>query len=274
MLRRPFYLQSMGLSAPPVNSDMTETLFYSPEDADYFQDNPQGRFNRYLARHSEERSRFSSLLDFSMLRFRCLVVGAGAGGRQTCMLLATMGIPFTVVDFDTVEAANIGTQGFRTTDIGKPKAQAVAEEANRIYGPTWRIAEHFNGRIEDYPGWKPVVFLCVDSMEVRRTIVERCEGNSMLYIDSRMGAMTMDIYVVDRPALHRQWLESWYPSSDAYEAPCTAKTTYFVSNISAGWRVSAFARWLTERDTPHTLHYSLIDEMHTTRFDPPAVNPS
>ena len=65
---------------------------------------------------------------------RVLVVGAGALGNELVKNLTLLGIGhITVVDFDTVELSNLA-RGImmRESDVGRPKAEVVAERAMEI----------------------------------------------------------------------------------------------------------------------------------------------
>lgn len=78
----------------------------------------------------------------------------------------------TLWDFDTVEAHNIVNQMFRQQDVGKLKVEALRD-----------ILMDINPEIKDSIELKPkgwegklmsgYIFLCVDNIELRRTIVEK-----------------------------------------------------------------------------------------------------
>ena len=97
------------------------------------------------------------------------VIGVGAIGRQVALQLASIGaVQLQLLDFDSVEATNITTQGFQASDIGHPKVEAtkraIAEIDREIdvqcvvdrYRP-----KHTTGSI---------VFCCVDSISARAAI--------------------------------------------------------------------------------------------------------
>src|ERR1051325_794492 len=53
------------------------------------------------------------------------IIGVGAIGRQVALQLAVMGVgPLTLIDHDTVEAVNLGAQGYLDDDLGRPKVEA------------------------------------------------------------------------------------------------------------------------------------------------------
>ena len=104
---------------------------------------------------------------------RIHIVGCGSVGSTLAENLARCGITkMTLWDFDMVEAHNIVNQMFRQHDIGKPKVEALKD-----------ILMDINPEIKDGVELKPkgwegklmsgYIFLCVDNIELRRTIVEK-----------------------------------------------------------------------------------------------------
>lgn len=104
---------------------------------------------------------------------RIHIVGCGSVGSTLAENLARCGVTkMTLWDFDTVEAHNIVNQMFRQQDVGKPKVEALKD-----------ILLDINPEIKDDVELKPkgwegklmsgYIFLCVDNIELRRTIVEK-----------------------------------------------------------------------------------------------------
>ena len=68
-----------------------------------------------------------------MLTSRVHVIGCGAIGSTVAENLVRFGITnITLYDFDKVEAHNIANQMFRSTDIGKLKIEALADQLCEI----------------------------------------------------------------------------------------------------------------------------------------------
>lgn len=104
---------------------------------------------------------------------RVHIIGCGSVGSTVAENLARMGVSkMTLWDFDVVEPHNIVNQMFRQHDIGKPKVEALRD-----------ILAEINPDITDDlklqpKGWQGknlsgYIFLCVDSIELRRKIVEQ-----------------------------------------------------------------------------------------------------
>lgn len=104
---------------------------------------------------------------------RIHIVGCGSVGSTLAENLTRCGVTkMTLWDFDTVEAHNIVNQMFHQQDVGKPKVEALKD-----------ILMDINPEIKDDVELKPkgwegklmsgYIFLCVDNIELRRTIVEK-----------------------------------------------------------------------------------------------------
>ena len=104
---------------------------------------------------------------------RIHIVGCGSVGSTLAENLARCGVKkITLWDFDTVEPHNICNQMFRQQDVGKLKVEALKD-----------ILTDINPEIADFielkpDGWKGklmsgYIFLAVDSIEIRREIVEK-----------------------------------------------------------------------------------------------------
>src|SRR6185312_13727491 len=102
---------------------------------------------------------------------RATVIGIGAIGRQVALQLAAMGIPWLqLVDFDTVEPANLACQGYLEADLGQPKVSATAALVRQINRQVQLhlVPQRFRRSLEI----GQVVFVCVDKIDTRRQIWE------------------------------------------------------------------------------------------------------
>lgn len=104
---------------------------------------------------------------------RIHIVGCGSVGSTLAENLARCGVTkMTLWDFDTVEAHNIVNQMFRQQDVGRQKVEALKDIL-------MDINPDVKDEVEVKPdGWKGkimsgYIFLCVDSIELRREIVEK-----------------------------------------------------------------------------------------------------
>ena len=104
---------------------------------------------------------------------RIHIIGCGSVGSTLAENLVRCGITnFTLWDFDTVEPHNLGNQMFRQEDVGKSKIDALidilAEVNPEIPGCVKKQEKGWDG--QQLSGYD---FLCPDSIDVRRAIVEQ-----------------------------------------------------------------------------------------------------
>ena len=103
---------------------------------------------------------------------RIHIIGCGSVGSTVAENIARCGVKnITLWDFDIVEPHNLANQIFRKCDIGKLKTEALA---NILFEINPELSEGLELKSE---GWKDeivsgYVFLCVDNIELRKTIVE------------------------------------------------------------------------------------------------------
>lgn len=112
-------------------------------------------------------------------RISVLLVGCGGNGAQMLMGLASLdtalreissrSLDVTVVDDDTVSAANLGRQPFYRCDIGASKARTLVERINLAHGLAWRAV---HGRAPEQVNVQTfdLLITCVDTAAARRAI--------------------------------------------------------------------------------------------------------
>ena len=115
------------------------------------------------------------------------IVGCGAIGSHVAEQLVRIGCTdIHLWDFDKVEPKNIANQMFVYDDIGQAKVDAVEKMIHRI-DPGVKVVKHPQGIKEPYivNGY---VFLCVDSIDLRREIVKanRFNPHCIEFHDFRM----------------------------------------------------------------------------------------
>jgi len=121
---------------------------------------------------NERQQRYSEL--FPLERWnqeRFGVVGVGAIGRQIALTLAAMGSTEIVLwDHDTVSAVNLGTQGWRLSDVGTPKVHAARAAMLELSTECNVIALHQRWNQETCR--VSVLLVAVDNMDSRLDIWE------------------------------------------------------------------------------------------------------
>ena len=188
---------------------------------------------------------------------KATVIGVGAIGRQVALQLTAMGIPWLqLVDFDRVETSNLASQGYLEEDIGKLKVEATAMLCKRINSEIEIISVPERVRRSMEIG--NAVFCCVDRIDVRRLIWEAVGDQVGFYCDGRMSAEVLRVLTAcDGPS------RSHYPTTlfrieEAFVGPCTAKTTIYCANITAGLMVTQFTKYLRQLPTEADIQMNLL----------------
>lgn len=127
------------------------------------------------------------------------IIGCGSVGSTVAELLARFGLTnFNLYDFDVVEEHNLVNQMFTTEDLYHPKAEMVARHLISI-NP--EIKDHLVLYSEGWDGHmlSGYVFLCVDSIELRKRIVteNKFNGNIKAVFDFRTGLTEAQHYAAD-----------------------------------------------------------------------------
>ena len=123
------------------------------------------------------------------------IIGCGAIGSTVAEMLTRLGFEHLhLYDFDTVTSHNITNQMFRTKDIDKLKTESLAEILKDI-NPDIRLELHNEG-YNEYTRLTGVVFIAVDSIELRKEIVTQQRYNKAIkfVIDCRMELTSAQSY--------------------------------------------------------------------------------
>jgi molybdopterin/thiamine biosynthesis adenylyltransferase len=117
--------------------------------------------------------------------------GAGALGSQLADNLVRQGLrQLTVIDFDRVEAHNIGAQLYRREDVGALKVDVLKAHCFRSTGVeivpiAKRLDEHTVGKLLRGAG---LVIDTFDNSAARRTVTEHCHANGLPCLHLGMNA--------------------------------------------------------------------------------------
>ena len=188
---------------------------------------------------------------------RVTVVGVGAGGRQVAIQLAAIGVPkITLIDPDTVRPENLASQGYHEADLERPKVEATKDLCESINSEINVTIINRKFRSMDFTGG--VLFCCVDSIDTRKAIFEAVGDRADLFIDGRMSAEYVRIFTVHNKASREHYSTTLFPAAEAYQGACTAKTTIYCANVSAGLRVAQFAKWLRGCDIDKEIDINLL----------------
>lgn len=189
-----------------------------------------------------------------------LIVGTGAIGRQLAIQLTCMGVKnLTLVDFDKVCDVNLAVQGWKESDIGLDKVDALGRECKAI-NKDIKVVSINRPYKSDYAYKKDTVFVCVDTITVRKQIFESLAGSKHTIIDGRMSAETCRILTarLDNEKELALYEKSIFKQEEAYPARCTSKATIYCANIAAGLMASQFSHLVRGQDYDPDFTFSIF----------------
>ncbi|MEQ8789932.1 MAG: ThiF family adenylyltransferase [Pirellulaceae bacterium] len=171
------------------------------------------------------------------------VIGVGAVGRQVALQLASIGARrIQLVDFDSVEATNVTTQGYLDSDIGRRKVEATRDALFRIDPgvEVVTLADRYRPAME----LGPAVFCCVDSISARSAIWRTVGQRSRFWADGRMLGEILRVLTVAGDCGRSHYTTTLFAQSEAEPGRCTARSTIYAAGITAGLMLHQFTRWL------------------------------
>lgn len=125
------------------------------------------------------------------------IIGCGSVGSTVAENLVRCGLKRIVLwDMDVVEPHNIANQMFTAKHVNMPKVEALKEILLEI-NPELEITTQPDGwKGQNLSGY---LFLCVDSIELRREIVEKFMNNTFIkaVFDFRTGLTDAQHYAAD-----------------------------------------------------------------------------
>jgi len=185
------------------------------------------------------------------------VVGVGAIGRQVAIQLASIGVQkLRLIDFDTVAVENLAAQGFMEQDLGKQKVDAVGELCRSINSQI--VIETKDMKFNNAMFQGGAVFVCVDSIDTRKSIFEGICNKADFFCDGRMSAEFMRIFTVTDLVSKEYYQTQLFPSSEAFVGSCTAKTVIYCASGAACLMVSQFVKWLREAEIDKEVCMNLL----------------
>lgn len=190
------------------------------------------------------------------------IIGVGAIGSNLALMLARLGCTnIHLYDFDGVEEINVANQNYFKGQVGQEKVKATLANMLAI-NPEAEIEIHENG-------WEPdnlltgYIFLCLDNIDIRRAVVEKCKNNKYVkaILDFRMGLADAQHYMAemaDEKAIKRLLESMDFTHEEAKEAlPISACGTSLSvlptiwTVISAG--VANFINFCKTKTYKHTI---------------------
>jgi sulfur carrier protein ThiS adenylyltransferase len=185
------------------------------------------------------------------------IIGVGAIGRQVGLQLTAMGILWLqLVDFDTVETSNLASQGYLEADLGKFKVDTTAELCSKINNGLELdvMPQRFRRSMEI----GNVVFCAVDAISTRRLIWDSVKDKAGFFADARMNAEVLRILTACDFESRKHYPTTLFSSEEAFQGPCTAKTTIYCANIAAGLMLAQFTKYLRQLPVEPDIQLNLL----------------
>lgn len=202
----------------------------------------------------ERYQRNLGIIDQSELaEMQALVIGCGAVGSHLAKILAELGLSEIVLcDFDYVETANLSVQGFAEDDLGLLKTEAIANHCKAINSEisVSCVSERFTAKNLPLNREKRIVaFLCLDSIDTRKTFFSMYKARIDLLIDTRLASQAFEVYAIDcnDPKACKAYESSIFPRSESWQAPrCTERAIIDNATASAAFACQAFRRLFSD----------------------------
>ena len=178
--------------------------------------------------------RQKDIIPFSTLKEPVTIVGAGAIGSWTALLLGKMGMQdICIYDYDSVELENMNSQFYKINNIGLSKVECLA---NNIFDFTSTNVVFRHEQFKTIEDSTKILISAVDSMSTRREIFEAFKiSKANYFIDARMAAEIALMYTVTTSQKDLDMYEkTLYTDEEAVHERCTAKSTVYTANLIAG----------------------------------------
>ncbi len=220
---------------------------------------------------------------------RVMVVGAGALGNEALKNLALMGIGnLCIVDFDTIEAANLSRSVlFRAEDGGEKKSLVAARRAKEL-NPDVRV-QYFHGDVNTQIGLgvfrrMDVIIGCLDNREARLAINRFAYRMNKPWVDGAIQELfgLVRVFVPGQGACYECTLTEQARREIAlrYSCPLLARQNILLGKVPTTPTISSIIAGLQTQDALKLLHglpvqpghvthiNGLTNDFHTTAYTP------
>ena len=214
-----------------------------------------------------EFTRQAGLVNREVLASPLCLVGAGAIGSFTALILAKMGYqgPMEIWDDDLVEAHNLPNQFYPQESIGQDKVAVLRQMIAQFTG---KEVQPVIGKCQDPTAGHEVLVLAVDSMDERIRLYQSAKTRGYRWVfDGRMGGETMRLYTahLEKPSDVELYESMLYPSSEATPIPCTERTVIYNVAVVAGLLANQIKRALMHQAYKREIIFNLASLTLMTR---------
>lgn len=216
-------------------------------------------------------SRHISVFNPTAVKDDIHIIGVGATGSFVAMMLARMGVPvINIYDFDDVEIHNIPNQYYDTGDLGKLKAEALADKL-RLINPDITVNVGKEAVTpEDVSKMSGYLFSLVDSMKVRKELWEAAKANTNLINvwESRLGSDQARVYSlpIEEGLDYARYEQDFYDDDNAEVSACgTSITVLPIVMMTASLMIVQFIDLVMEN--PVIPHFKTIFDNHYNKYE-------
>lgn len=172
---------------------------------------------------------------------KILLTGVGGIGSNALYCLAkTIPAKYYIVDNDTVDLHNIGTQFYRSSQIGANKVDACL--MNIDYQNIFPIKKLVTNEK------MPITIMGFDNMEARKLIFNnwKSDENREILIDGRLRASYYEVFTVTK-GNEDEYEKTLFDSSDVSDGPCTFKQTAYAAMLIGARITNILVNYLTNK---------------------------
>lgn len=172
---------------------------------------------------------------------KILLTGVGGIGSNALYCLAkTIPAKYYIVDNDTVDLHNIGTQFYRSSQIGKTKVNACLENVD--YENIFPIKKLVTTE------QMPITIMGFDNMEARKLIFNNWKLNPdrEILIDGRLRASYYEVFTVTK-GNEEEYEKTLFDSTDVSDGPCTFKQTAYAAMLIGARITNILVNYLTNK---------------------------
>lgn len=193
-------------------------------------------------------SRFHDVITDKQTDQKVVIFGCGSIGSYAALAIFKMGFRnITLIDYDIVEAENIGTQFFHEMDIGQLKCNALEQNlfvmSNSSMAGVQALEHKFEyTQVKDYLALKDycqdaIIVSAIDSMKARAWLFDLAPTLAARhFIDGRMAIQYLHVLSVnphDLPS-NELYKKTLFSDDEAVQMPCTNKSIGYTAMIAGG----------------------------------------
>jgi molybdopterin/thiamine biosynthesis adenylyltransferase/DNA-binding transcriptional regulator YhcF (GntR family) len=207
---------------------------------------------------------------------KMMIVGAGALGNEVLKNLAFMGVGHLfVVDFDTIEAANLSRSVFfRPEDNGKKKAEVAARRVKEL-NPDVQV-QFFHGDVNTDLGLgvfrqMDVIIGCLDNREARLSVNRFCYWLNKPWVDGAIQELfgLARVFVPGQGACFECTLteQARREMSLRYSCPLLARQNILLGKVPTTPTISAIIGGMQSQEALKLLHDMPVEAGKVTHFN-------